>query len=79
MLPWGPVLDLNISVPVDDSYQGWSRYDWYFANDTVEASINSRRFNKKLAYMSGITTHEAAYFLCKFSITDFINCVQKMN
>ena len=66
LLPWGPVLDVNFTVPMDDWYQGWSHSDWYFANDTVETSINSRRFNKNLAYMSGITTQEAAYFLSEF-------------
>ena len=65
LLPWGPVLDVNFTVPTDDSYQGWSHSDWYFANETVEASINSRRFNRNLVYMSGVTTQEAAYFLCE--------------
>lgn len=65
-MPWGPVIDLNISMPLNDWYQGWSQADWYFTNDTVESFINNRKFNKNLAYMSGVTTQEAAYFLCKF-------------
>lgn len=68
-MPWGPVLDVNFTMPVDDWYQGWLQADWYFANDTVESAISHRRFNKNLAYMSGVNTQEAAYFLCKFFLS----------
>ncbi len=60
-------------MPADDWYQGWFQSDWFFANDTVESFIKSRSFNKNLAYMSGVTTQEAAYMLCKYTEKDVTN------
>lgn len=67
-------------MPTDIPYEGWYHTDWYFTNDTVESLIARRQFNKNLAYMSGITTQEAAYVLCEYKVqTFFIYILKKKN
>nr|XP_018906011.1 PREDICTED: acetylcholinesterase [Bemisia tabaci] len=63
LIPWGPVLDLNISVPADWWYEGWNSKDWRFTNFTAEQDIKAKNFNRYISYMTGVTTQEAAYFL----------------
>lgn len=53
-------------MPKSDWYDGWQQADWHFVNESVENAIRSGHFNKDLKYMSGVTTQEAAYILCKF-------------
>jgi len=52
-------------VPKSNWYDGWQTSDWHFINESVESAIKSGHFNKDLRYMSGVTTQEAAYILCK--------------
>lgn len=66
LIPWGPVLDLNISVPADWWYEGWNSKDWRFTNFTAEQDIKAKNFNRYISYMTGVTTQEAAYFLCEY-------------
>lgn len=63
MFPWGPVLDLNFTVPKDSWYEDWRATDWHFFTEMPEESIKNRRFRKDLAYMTGVTTQEAAYII----------------
>uniref|UniRef100_A0A8D8YR27 Neuroligin-2 n=1 Tax=Cacopsylla melanoneura TaxID=428564 RepID=A0A8D8YR27_9HEMI len=63
MFAWGPVLDINFTVPADHWYDGWYQKDWYFTNHTTEQYIKEGRFSKKLSYMTGVTTQEAAYIV----------------
>lgn len=52
-------------MPKNDWYDGWEQSDWHFINESVHKAIKSGHFNKDLRYMSGVTTQEAAYILCK--------------
>jgi len=52
-------------VPKSDWYDGWQQSDWHFINESVKTAIQSGHFNKDLRYLSGVTTQEAAYILCK--------------
>ncbi|XP_046672801.1 neuroligin-2 isoform X2 [Homalodisca vitripennis] len=63
MFPWGPVMDLNFTVPRDTWYEGWREQDWRFTNFTAEAEIRRGRFNRGLSYMTGVTTQEAAFVI----------------
>ncbi|XP_054268687.1 neuroligin-2 [Macrosteles quadrilineatus] len=63
MFPWGPVLDLNFTVPRDTWYEGWREQDWRFTNFTAEQYIRQGRFNRGLSYMTGVTTQEAAFVI----------------
>lgn len=63
--PWGPVLDRNFTKPGDSWYHGWKERDWHFLNRTPEELIKHGHFNRGLSYMSGVTTQEAAYIICK--------------
>ncbi|XP_065226291.1 fatty acyl-CoA hydrolase precursor, medium chain isoform X2 [Planococcus citri] len=63
LVTWGPVIDANITMPVNEWYQGWNQRDWYFLNDTVESLIARGQINRNLAYMSGVTTQEAGYMI----------------
>jgi hypothetical protein len=65
IFPWGPVLDRNFTVPRDGWYEGWREKDWNFMWDTPEELIRRGKFNRGLSYMSGVTTQEAAFFICK--------------
>lgn len=65
MFPWGPVLDLNFTVPRDTWYEGWREQDWRFTNFTPEAQIRRGRFNRGLSYMAGVTTQEASFVICE--------------
>lgn len=67
MFPWGPVMDLNFSVPRDPWYEGWREHDWRFTNFTVEDQIRRGRFNRGLSYMTGVTTQEAAFTICELA------------
>ncbi|XP_014246706.1 neuroligin-4, X-linked [Cimex lectularius] len=60
LFPWAPVLDLNFTVPGSSWYEGWKQDDWVFTNFTPEAQIKRGEFNKDFAYMTGVTTQEAA-------------------
>uniref|UniRef100_A0A1B0EU02 Carboxylesterase type B domain-containing protein n=1 Tax=Lutzomyia longipalpis TaxID=7200 RepID=A0A1B0EU02_LUTLO len=61
--PWGPVLDMNLTYPGDNWYEGWREKDWQFLKETPEQMIKKGLFNKGLHYMTGVTTQEAAYVL----------------
>lgn len=63
--PWAPVMEFNISYPGEDWYEGWREQDWHFLKEKPEDLIRKRQFNRGLHYMSGVTTQEAAYMLCK--------------
>ncbi|KAI5712649.1 hypothetical protein M8J75_010218 [Diaphorina citri] len=63
MFAWGPVLDLNFTVPADHWHDGWYQKDWYFTNYTTEEYIRMGSFSRDLAYMTGVTTQEAAYIV----------------
>jgi len=63
---WGPIIDQEFLVPKSDWYDGWQHLEWHFINESVENAIKSGHFNKDLKYMSGVTTQEAAYILCKY-------------
>jgi hypothetical protein len=68
IFPWGPVLDGNFTVPKDGWYEGWREKDWHFLEDTPEDLIRRGRFNRGLSYMSGVTTQEAAFFICECNL-----------
>jgi len=61
-------------VPKSDWYDGWQQSDWHFINESVKNAIQSGHFNKDLRYLSGVTTQEAAYILCKI-IKQFSLCI----
>ncbi|XP_019696047.1 neuroligin-2 isoform X2 [Harpegnathos saltator] len=63
MFPWAPVLDINFTIPQDHWYDGWRASDWRFFAETPEESIKAGRYRKDLAYMTGVTTQEAAYII----------------
>ncbi|XP_078046970.1 carboxyl ester lipase-like protein Gli isoform X1 [Augochlora pura] len=63
MFPWAPVFDFNFTLPSDNLYENWRSSDWRFFTETPENSIKHRRFNRNLAYMTGVTSQEAAYIL----------------
>lgn len=68
IFPWGPVLDGNFTVPRDGWYEGWRERDWHFLWDTPEELIRRKKFNQGVSYMSGVTTQEAAYFICECNL-----------
>jgi len=75
IFPWGPVLDGNFTVPGDGWYEGWRERDWHFLWETPEEMIRHGKFNRGVSYMSGVTTQEAAYFICEcnlFSVTAYL-------
>lgn len=74
LYPWGPVLDLNFTFPGDSWYEGWHEADWHFLKETPEDLIRKRSYNRGLHYMTGVTTQEAAYLICKFVIGKIIYC-----
>ncbi|XP_026472654.1 acetylcholinesterase-like [Ctenocephalides felis] len=61
--PWGPVLDVNMTIPGDDWYEGWKEQDWHFLKETPEELVKKGAFNRGLQYMSGVTTQEAAFVI----------------
>nr|XP_003699366.1 PREDICTED: neuroligin-4, Y-linked isoform X1 [Megachile rotundata] len=61
--PWAPVLDVNFTVPRDNWYEDWRASDWHFFTGTPENSIKNGWFKHNLAYMTGVTTQEAAYMI----------------
>ena len=61
---WGPVLENNFTFPQDNWYDGWKERDWHFLQDTPANLIRQKRFNRGLHYMTGVTTQEAAFFIC---------------
>ncbi|XP_048508756.1 cholinesterase isoform X1 [Athalia rosae] len=63
MFPWGPVLDHNFTVPRDNWYEDWRASDWHFFTEMPEDSIKNRKFRKDLAYMTSVTTQEAAFMI----------------
>ncbi|XP_012274823.1 cholinesterase isoform X2 [Orussus abietinus] len=63
MFPWGPVLDINYTVPRDDWYESWRASDWHFFTETPEESIKKGKFRPDIAYMAGVTTQEAAFII----------------
>lgn len=63
LFPWAPVMDYNLTYPY---YEGWDSDDWVFIKETPENLIKQKRYNKALKYMSSVTMHEAAEFICKF-------------
>jgi hypothetical protein len=65
IFPWGPVLDGNFTVPGDQWSEGWQEKDWHFLWETPEELIRRGKFNHGLSYMSGVTTQEAAFFICE--------------
>ncbi|XP_014205534.1 acetylcholinesterase isoform X2 [Copidosoma floridanum] len=62
MFPWAPVLDVNFTVP-NEYYEHWASTDWHFFNEPPEEGIRARRYRHDLAYMSGVTTQEAAFIV----------------
>lgn len=58
-------MDKRFPVPGDSWYEGWREQDWRFTNFTPEEQILKGEFNKGLSYMTGVTTQEAAFFVCK--------------
>lgn len=72
MFPWAPVLDINLTIPQDNWYEGWRAADWRFFAETPEESIKARRYKKDLAYMAGVTTQEAAFIISMLLIISFI-------
>jgi hypothetical protein len=86
MFPWGPVLDGNFTVPKDHWFEGWHEKDWHFLWETPEELIRRGLFNRGLSYMSGVTTQEAAFFICECNLqllnlecnhVKFIHCMFK--
>ena len=75
MFPWSPVLDQNFTLPGDAWYEGWKQGDWFFTNSTPSEYIKKGLFNRGLQYMTGVTTQEAAYMICK----SLIYCLQEYN
>uniref|UniRef100_A0A146M8W7 Neuroligin-4, X-linked n=2 Tax=Lygus hesperus TaxID=30085 RepID=A0A146M8W7_LYGHE len=63
MFPWAPVFDKDFTVPGDRWYEGWKSIDWSFANFTPKHEIQKHNFNDGLAYMTGVTTQEAAHLI----------------
>ncbi|XP_073992685.1 carboxyl ester lipase-like protein Gli isoform X2 [Rhodnius prolixus] len=63
MFPWSPVMDLNFTVPGDSWYEGWKQENWFFTNFTPEVQIKRGEFNRGLAYMTSVTTQEAAMLI----------------
>jgi neuroligin len=63
IMPWGPVLDNSLSMPY---YEGWNEKDWIFLKSTPEELVKRGEFNRELKYMAGVTTQEAAHFICKY-------------
>lgn len=61
--PWAPVIDMNVTMPY---YEGWNEKDWHFLEETPEKLISQRLFNTGIRYMSGVTTQEAAAYVCKY-------------
>ena len=66
-IPWGPVLENNFTFPGDEWYDGWRERDWHFLSVPPEELIVRGQMNPSLRYMTGVTTQEAAYVLCKYS------------
>lgn len=66
LFPWGPVLDTNFTFPGDNWYDGWHEADWHFMSETPEELIRKKMYNRGLHYMTGVTTQEAAHFICKY-------------
>ncbi|XP_055307526.1 neuroligin-like protein glit-1 [Sitodiplosis mosellana] len=62
-IPWGPVLENNFTFPGDNWYEGWREADWHFLSETPEQLIRTRKFNRNLHYMTGVTMQEAAYVI----------------
>ncbi|XP_075229827.1 carboxyl ester lipase-like protein Gli isoform X2 [Lycorma delicatula] len=61
LFPWGPVYDVNFTVPGDNWYDGWREKDWHLINALPEEQIKRGEFNRGLSYMTGVTTQEAAH------------------
>lgn len=68
MFPWAPVLDVNFTVP-REYYNLWSESDWHFFTEEPEESIRQRKYRPDIQYMSGVTTQEASFILCKYFFT----------
>lgn len=66
LYPWGPVMDTNFTFPGDDWFDGWHEADWHFLNEKPEDLIRRKLYNRGLHYMTGVTTQEAAYLICRF-------------
>ena len=71
LFPWGPVLDRNFTKPKDTWFHGWKQENWHFLNSTPEHLIKTGQFNRGLSYMTGVTTQEAAFMLCKYQRASF--------
>lgn len=69
--PWAPFNDVNVSFPADGWYEGWRESDWQFMSQTPEDLVKKGMFNRGLHYMTGVTTQEAAFFICKMSFHNF--------
>jgi hypothetical protein len=69
------VLDGNFTVPGDGWYEGWWERDWHFLWETPEVLIRQGRFSRGVSYMSGVTTQEAAYFICKCNLFYVTACL----
>lgn len=67
-IPWGPFLAENVSLPGDEWYEGWRSRDWALLPAAPAAMLQEGQFNPALRYMTGVTTQEAAYYLCEFVI-----------
>lgn len=65
LFPWGPVSDLNFTFPGDEWYEGWRESDWHFLSETPEELVRKKMYNRGLHYMTGVSTQEAAYMICK--------------
>lgn len=72
--PWAPVLDMNFTVPRDNYYEDWRASDWHFFTETPEESIRARKYRRDLAYMTGVTTQEAAFMICEYLQFQFFVC-----
>lgn len=69
LIPWGPVYDRNFTIPRDNWYEGWREKDWRFMSSLPEDQIRRGEFDRGLSYMTGVTTQEAAHYVCEYWFT----------
>jgi len=61
--PWAPVVDSEIRKPPSNWFEGWEEKEWNFLPEIPEELIRTRKYNKALRYLAGVTADEAAYII----------------
>jgi neuroligin len=54
-----------IEMEFDNFSVSLNHQDWHFMDESPEDLVRKSKFNRGLHYMTGVTTQEAAYLICK--------------